>query len=220
MAEEVSNRMRCGSRCRDAFLNSQSSILNPLASDAMIGYLEGTLSSSTPPARSSLAGGVGYEVHISLSTYYRLEGKREVALEIYTHVREDALALYGFASADEKYGVREADLDLRHRADAGAEDPLRHRRERSRRRHRPQRRAQALVHPRRRQENRGAHLPRAPRQARRDAARRRTAAPPASPSTTTSSPPWSTSATARKTPRSRSRKRGRSWAARRSSRPC
>jgi Holliday junction DNA helicase RuvA len=47
--------------------------------------------------------GVGYEVHISLSTYYKLEGKRDVALEIYTHVREDALSLYGFASAEEKY---------------------------------------------------------------------------------------------------------------------
>lgn len=41
-------------------------------------------------------------MHISLQTYYRLEGAREVALEIYTHVREDVLALYGFATADEK----------------------------------------------------------------------------------------------------------------------
>ena len=68
----------------------------------MIGYLEGTLRTLDATRAVVLAGGVGYEVHISLSTYYRLEGKREVALEIYTHVREDALALYGFASADEK----------------------------------------------------------------------------------------------------------------------
>ncbi len=69
----------------------------------MIGYLEGTLRTLDATRAVVLAGGVGYEVHISLSTYYRLEGKREVAMEIYTHVREDALALYGFAAPDEKH---------------------------------------------------------------------------------------------------------------------
>jgi Holliday junction DNA helicase RuvA len=68
----------------------------------MIGYLEGTLKQLDATQALVMAGGVGYEVHISLSTYYRIEGKREVALEIYTHVREDALSLYGFATADEK----------------------------------------------------------------------------------------------------------------------
>lgn len=69
----------------------------------MIGYLEGTLKQLTATDAVVLAGGVGYRVHISLSTYYRLEGKQDVALEIYTHVREDALALYGFAGAEEKF---------------------------------------------------------------------------------------------------------------------
>jgi Holliday junction DNA helicase RuvA len=68
----------------------------------MIGYLEGTLKTLDATRALVVCGGVGYEVHISLSTYYRLEGKRDAALEIYTHVREDALALYGFASAQEK----------------------------------------------------------------------------------------------------------------------
>ena len=68
----------------------------------MIAYLEGTLRTLDATRAVILAGGVGYEVHISLSTYYRLEGKRDVAIEVYTHVREDALALYGFASSDEK----------------------------------------------------------------------------------------------------------------------
>lgn len=68
----------------------------------MIAYLEGTLRQLDATRALLLAGGVGYEVHISLSTYYRLEGKREVSLEIYTHVREDALSLYGFATVDEK----------------------------------------------------------------------------------------------------------------------
>jgi Holliday junction DNA helicase RuvA len=69
----------------------------------MIGYLEGTLKQLDATRALVLAGGVGYELHISLSTYYRLEGKPQVALEVYTHVREDALALYGFASSEEKY---------------------------------------------------------------------------------------------------------------------
>ena len=42
-------------------------------------------------------------MHISLQTYYKIEGKRDVALEIFTHVREDALALYGFATPEEKF---------------------------------------------------------------------------------------------------------------------
>lgn len=68
----------------------------------MIGYLEGTLRQLDATRALVVAGGVGYEVHISLQTYYRLEGKRDVSLDIYTHVREDMLSLYGFASADEK----------------------------------------------------------------------------------------------------------------------
>ncbi len=68
----------------------------------MIGYLEGTLKQLDTTRALIVASGVGYEVHISLSTYYRLEGRREAALDIYTHVREDTLALYGFATAEEK----------------------------------------------------------------------------------------------------------------------
>ncbi|HEV7922437.1 MAG TPA: Holliday junction branch migration protein RuvA [Thermoanaerobaculia bacterium] len=69
----------------------------------MIGYLQGTLKRLEATSALILTSGVGYEVHISLQTYYRLEGTREVALEIYTHVREDALSLYGFATAEEKF---------------------------------------------------------------------------------------------------------------------
>src|SRR5437870_2079834 len=66
---------------------------------AMIGYLAGTLKKLDATNALVVVNGVGYEVHISLQTYYRLEGKRDVELKIYTHVREDALALYGFASS-------------------------------------------------------------------------------------------------------------------------
>ena len=69
----------------------------------MIGYLEGQLKRLDATHALVVSNGVGYEVHISLSTYYRLEGQRQIALEIYTHVREDTLALYGFATDDEKF---------------------------------------------------------------------------------------------------------------------
>ena len=69
----------------------------------MIGYLQGTIRQLDATRALILAAGIGYEVHISLQTYYKLEGKRDAELDIYTHVREDMLALYGFASADEKY---------------------------------------------------------------------------------------------------------------------
>lgn len=69
----------------------------------MIGYLEGQLKRLDATSALIVAGGVGYEVHISLQTYYRLEGKKDVALDIFTHVREDVLALYGFASTEEKF---------------------------------------------------------------------------------------------------------------------
>jgi Holliday junction DNA helicase RuvA len=69
----------------------------------MIAYLQGALKRLTATSALVMVNGVGYDVHISLSTYYKLEGRKEIELEIYTHVREDALSLYGFATADEKH---------------------------------------------------------------------------------------------------------------------
>lgn len=68
----------------------------------MIAYLEGTLRYLDATHAVVLTGGVGYNIHISLQTYYRLEGQKTASLEIYTHVREDALALYGFATSEEE----------------------------------------------------------------------------------------------------------------------
>jgi Holliday junction DNA helicase RuvA len=68
----------------------------------MIGYIEGAIRTLEPERVVVMAGGVGYLVNIPLSTYYKLEGTTVAALLIYTHVREDALALYGFGTADEK----------------------------------------------------------------------------------------------------------------------
>jgi Holliday junction DNA helicase RuvA len=69
----------------------------------VIAHLRGKLLSKRPNQVVLEAGGVGYDVVISVPTFTELpEAGREVALHIHTHVREDALALYGFLRADEK----------------------------------------------------------------------------------------------------------------------
>ena len=69
----------------------------------MIAWIEGVLRERTPTRVVIDVAGVGYEALIPLSTFGRLpdEGKT-VALRIHTHVREDALQLYGFATAIER----------------------------------------------------------------------------------------------------------------------
>jgi Holliday junction DNA helicase RuvA len=69
----------------------------------MIGQLRGKLAEKRPNSVLVDVGGVGYVVAVSLSTYAGLgELHTDVTLLIHTHVREDALALYGFISAREK----------------------------------------------------------------------------------------------------------------------
>jgi Holliday junction DNA helicase RuvA len=69
----------------------------------MIGHLRGQVIEKHPNEVIVEAAGVGYEVQIPISTYTALpDAGAMVALRIYTHVREDALALFGFATAEEK----------------------------------------------------------------------------------------------------------------------
>ena len=69
----------------------------------MIASLTGTLTVRDANRIIVETGGVGYEVLIPLSTYYRLASTGErVALEIRQVVREDSITLYGFSSATEK----------------------------------------------------------------------------------------------------------------------
>ena len=69
----------------------------------MIALLRGILLEKHPNQAIVEAGGVGYDINIPVSTFTRLPEKGvEVRLYIHTHVREDALALYGFLTADEK----------------------------------------------------------------------------------------------------------------------
>ena len=69
----------------------------------MIALLRGVLLEKHPNQAIVEAGGVGYDVTIPVSTFTKLpEAGAEVRLRIHTHVREDALALYGFLTQDEK----------------------------------------------------------------------------------------------------------------------
>jgi Holliday junction DNA helicase RuvA len=69
----------------------------------MIAHLSGTLLVKQTNTVIVDVGGIGYEVTIPLSTFYDLEDTGSgVQLRIYTHVREDALQLYGFKTARER----------------------------------------------------------------------------------------------------------------------
>jgi len=69
----------------------------------MIAHLRGKLLAKHPNQAVVETGGVGYDVTISVPTFSQLPAiGGEVALHIHTHVREDALALYGFLRSREK----------------------------------------------------------------------------------------------------------------------
>jgi Holliday junction DNA helicase RuvA len=69
----------------------------------MIAHLSGTLLSKQATSVIVDVSGVGYEVSIPLSTFYELEDAgSNVQLRIYTHVKEDALQLYGFRTQRER----------------------------------------------------------------------------------------------------------------------
>jgi Holliday junction DNA helicase RuvA len=69
----------------------------------VIAWLRGTLLEKAPSRLIVEVGGVGYDVQVPLSTFYVVgEAGAVVSLRVHTHVREDMLALYGFATALEQ----------------------------------------------------------------------------------------------------------------------
>lgn len=69
----------------------------------MIAALTGRLATKAPSSITLDVQGVGYEVFIPLSTFFALpEVNASASLCVYTHLREDAIQLYGFATATEK----------------------------------------------------------------------------------------------------------------------
>jgi Holliday junction DNA helicase RuvA len=69
----------------------------------MIAHIQGFLHFKSPEYLVIDVDGIGYQVHVPLSTFYDLpQLGSTVSLHIHTHVREDALQLYGFQSPEEK----------------------------------------------------------------------------------------------------------------------
>ncbi len=69
----------------------------------MIATIRGTLIEKHPNQAIVDAGGVGYDLTIPVSTFTALpDTGQQVILRVHTHVREDALALFGFVSSEEK----------------------------------------------------------------------------------------------------------------------
>jgi Holliday junction DNA helicase RuvA len=69
----------------------------------VIARLSGRIVGSKPDQVVLDVAGVGYSVHIPLSTFYKLaDAAGSVVLHVHTHVREDAIQLFGFWTADER----------------------------------------------------------------------------------------------------------------------
>jgi holliday junction DNA helicase RuvA len=88
--------------CREALSESSEACLN-LFYPTVIAHISGTLAQKIPGEAIVDVGGVGYQIFIPLNVFYRLpEIGASVSLQIYTHVREDALQLFGFQDPAEK----------------------------------------------------------------------------------------------------------------------
>ncbi len=69
----------------------------------MISRLRGMIADMRPTEMVMDVHGVGYHLHIPISTYDAIQiGGQEVTLHVYTHVREDQIRLFGFASPEER----------------------------------------------------------------------------------------------------------------------
>lgn len=68
----------------------------------MIALLTGQLAYRSPEQIIVDVAGVGYRLRIPLSTFYALPESGQVQLQIHTHVKEDAINLFGFSSTTEK----------------------------------------------------------------------------------------------------------------------
>src|SRR5665811_919585 len=68
----------------------------------MIDYIKGEITQITPTFLTMETGGIGYLINISISTFSKLEAKKEFKILIHEIIREDSHQLFGFADAEER----------------------------------------------------------------------------------------------------------------------
>ena len=68
----------------------------------MIDYIKGEIAELTPTSVTLETNGIGYFTNISLNTYTKLSGKKDIKLYIYEAIREDAHVLFGFIDKQER----------------------------------------------------------------------------------------------------------------------
>lgn len=72
----------------------------------MYAYLEGTLTYKSPSLLYMDVSGIGYEIHITLQTYSKIQNDDKCKLFTHLHIREDAWVVYGFADEQERSTFR------------------------------------------------------------------------------------------------------------------
>lgn len=73
----------------------------------MFAYLEGGLTHKSPSLLHLDVNGVGYEIHITLQTYGKIQALEKCRLYTHLQIREDAWVLYGFAEEQERSTFRQ-----------------------------------------------------------------------------------------------------------------
>lgn len=68
----------------------------------MIDYIKGTITQITPAFLTIETGGLGYFINISLTTFTKLEDKKDFKILVHEVIREDSHQLYGFADREER----------------------------------------------------------------------------------------------------------------------
>jgi Holliday junction DNA helicase RuvA len=68
----------------------------------MIDYIKGSITQITPTFITLEAGGIGYFINVSITTFSKLEGKKEFKVLVHEVIREDSHQLFGFADSAER----------------------------------------------------------------------------------------------------------------------
>ena len=68
----------------------------------MIDYIKGEITRITPTFLTMETGGIGYLINISITTFSKLDGKKDFKVLVHEVIREDSHQLFGFADSEER----------------------------------------------------------------------------------------------------------------------